>query len=81
MSKYIVFDSIENLEYELELIEEYNYYKKYIQLYNNNKLGLIFNINHPTYIKVKYLSEQLPIILERKKYKLGNDKLMKMLNK
>jgi hypothetical protein len=71
----ILFDTNENLEKELLLLELYEKYNKKIE---NLQLGLLKK-NDVDYLIVKKLCDNLPSLLEKKQKHLKNSKIMRDL--
>ncbi len=70
-------DTIEELEFELKLIHNYEKYSKELKKFEAGKLPETY----PDYEKVKLLHNCLPIALKKKQYKLSTDKLLLNLKK
>lgn len=68
-------DTNEELEFELKLIYNYEKYSKELKKFESGKLPE----THPDYNKVKLLHNSFPIVMKKKNYKLGNDKLLNHL--
>lgn len=70
-------DTNEELEFELKLIYNYEKYSKELKQFEAGKLPETY----PDYKKVELLHKSFPIVMKKKNYKLGTDKLMLHLKK
>ena len=75
--KQFMLDSNENIEFELQLIHNYEKYANKITLLKMNKLKQ----DDEDYDIVVKLHENLPMILKEKKESLEKDKIMKYIHK
>ncbi len=70
-------DTNEELEFELKLIHNYEKYSKELKKFEAGKLPETY----PDYEKVKLLHTSFPLVMKKKQYKLGTDKLVLYLKK